>query len=156
MTASAQAFFIRWWREQAGATRRLVKRLVRRGQLSFVNGGYVQNDEAAAHYVAMVDQTTRGHRSAGLAITYSELVSSRTHKSCYVQNDEAAVQHVAMIDQTMRGHRSAYACFPVLQKSVGVAAVDKTLRCRRPVQSRSTSLVAGPQRHVPGRDVLAI
>ena len=30
-------------------------------QLDFVNGGYVQHDEAAAHYVAMIDQTTRGH-----------------------------------------------------------------------------------------------
>lgn len=30
-------------------------------QLSFVNGGYVQHDEAAAYYVAMIDQTTRGH-----------------------------------------------------------------------------------------------
>ena len=31
-------------------------------QLDFINGGYVQHDEAAAHYVAMIDQTTRGHR----------------------------------------------------------------------------------------------
>jgi len=28
----------------------------------FVNGGVVQHDEAGAHYVAMIDQTTRGHR----------------------------------------------------------------------------------------------
>lgn len=31
-------------------------------QLEFINGGYVQHDEAAAHYVAMIDQMTRGHR----------------------------------------------------------------------------------------------
>lgn len=31
-------------------------------QLDFANGGYVQHDEAAAHYVGMIDQTTRGHR----------------------------------------------------------------------------------------------
>jgi hypothetical protein len=36
--------------------------MVREGQLDFVNGGYVQNDEAAAHFVAMIDQVTRGHR----------------------------------------------------------------------------------------------
>ena len=57
-----QAFFIRWWREQDERMQRLVRRLVRDEQLGFVNGGYVQNDEAASHYVAMIDQTTRGHR----------------------------------------------------------------------------------------------
>ena len=39
-----------------------MQKLVHKGQLDFVNGGYVQHDEAAAHYVAMIDQTTRGHR----------------------------------------------------------------------------------------------
>jgi Glycosyl hydrolases family 38 N-terminal domain len=58
-----QAFFIRWWTEQDERMQRLVRRLVRDKQLGFVNGGYVQNDEAASHYIAMIDQTTRGHRS---------------------------------------------------------------------------------------------
>ena len=58
-----QAFFTRWWHEQDQRMRRLVRRLVRDKQLGFVNGGYVQNDEATSHFVAMVDQTTRGHRS---------------------------------------------------------------------------------------------
>lgn len=51
-----------WWAEQDEETREVVKSLVKSGQLDFVNGGYVQHDEAAAHYVAMIDQTTRGHR----------------------------------------------------------------------------------------------
>ncbi|KAL0029171.1 hypothetical protein WJX79_000097 [Trebouxia sp. C0005] len=55
------SFFTRWWREQSEATKDLVRKLVDNGQLDFVNGGYVQHDEAAAHYVAMIDQTTRGH-----------------------------------------------------------------------------------------------
>lgn len=38
-----------------------VRRLVRDGRLVFVNGGWVQHDEAASHYVGMLDQTTRGH-----------------------------------------------------------------------------------------------
>ncbi len=43
-----------------------VRRLVKGGQLTFVNGGYVQNDEAGSHFVAMIDQTTLGHRSGSL------------------------------------------------------------------------------------------
>lgn len=57
-----QSFFTRWWQEQTDDIKDLVRKLVDRGQLDFVNGGYVQHDEAAAHYVAMIDQTTLGHR----------------------------------------------------------------------------------------------
>ncbi|KAL4419672.1 hypothetical protein ABPG75_006770 [Micractinium tetrahymenae] len=56
------SFFMRWWEQQDEDTRAAVSQLVRDGQLEFVNGGYVQHDEATAHYVAMIDQTTRGHR----------------------------------------------------------------------------------------------
>ncbi len=57
-----QAFFSRWWNEQSDATQALVRQFVDNGQLAVWNGGWVQHDEAAAHYVAMIDQTTRGHR----------------------------------------------------------------------------------------------
>eukprot|EP00899_Mesostigma_viride_P025314 jgi/Mesvir1/5968/Mv00723-RA.2 len=57
-----QAFFQRWWREQKDARRRDVERLVRNGQLEFINGGWCMHDEAAVHFRDMVDQTTRGHR----------------------------------------------------------------------------------------------
>lgn len=56
------AFFMRWWAQQDEDMRAVVSQLVRNGQLEFVNGGYVQHDEATAHYVAQIDQTTRGHR----------------------------------------------------------------------------------------------
>lgn len=59
-----QAFFVRWWYEQRPELQQAVKQLVSSGRLEFINGGYVQHDEAAAHYVAMIDQTTRGHRRA--------------------------------------------------------------------------------------------
>ena len=62
-----QAFFVRWWSEQSEEVKAAVKGLVSTGQLEFINGGYVQHDEAAAHFVAMIDQTTRGHRCAGEA-----------------------------------------------------------------------------------------
>ena len=53
---------MRWGREQSEAMRDIVRHLVASGRLDFVNGGWVQNDEAASHYVGMIDQTTRGHR----------------------------------------------------------------------------------------------
>eukprot|EP00123_Amoebidium_parasiticum_P018535 comp24234_c1_seq1/m.44725 comp24234_c1_seq1/g.44725 ORF comp24234_c1_seq1/g.44725 comp24234_c1_seq1/m.44725 type:complete len:1042 (-) comp24234_c1_seq1:530-3655(-) len=55
------AFFTRWWDEQEEGTRQIVRDLVRNGQLVFVNGGWAMNDEASVHYVATIDQMTRGH-----------------------------------------------------------------------------------------------
>ncbi|CAK9202875.1 unnamed protein product [Sphagnum troendelagicum] len=57
-----QAFFQRWWREQTPRKQKIVQKLVKRGQLEFINGGYSMHDEAATHYVDMIDQTTLGHR----------------------------------------------------------------------------------------------
>eukprot|EP00850_Spirogloea_muscicola_P005017 SM000022S07231 [mRNA] locus=s22:665524:679079:- [translate_table: standard] len=57
-----QAFFQRWWREQSRKRKRTVKKLVKAGQLEFINGGWCMHDEAATHYVDMIDQTTLGHR----------------------------------------------------------------------------------------------
>ena len=56
------AFFTRWWREQTGPTRDLVRSLVAQGRLEFANGGWVMHDEAAATWNDMVEQTARGHR----------------------------------------------------------------------------------------------
>ncbi|KAG0460421.1 hypothetical protein HPP92_020718 [Vanilla planifolia] len=57
-----QAFFQRWWAEQNEATQEVVKKLVDSGQLEFINGGWCMHDEATAHYIDMIDQTTLGHR----------------------------------------------------------------------------------------------
>eukprot|EP00879_Flechtneria_rotunda_P012931 GHRR01013504.1.p1 GENE.GHRR01013504.1~~GHRR01013504.1.p1 ORF type:complete len:746 (+),score=240.71 GHRR01013504.1:364-2601(+) len=56
------SFFSKWWQQQSSGVQQQVRELVASGRLDFVNGGFVQHDEAAAHYVAMIDQTTRGHR----------------------------------------------------------------------------------------------
>ncbi|XP_020581253.1 LOW QUALITY PROTEIN: alpha-mannosidase At3g26720-like [Phalaenopsis equestris] len=53
-----QAFFQRWWRQQSDATKKIVKELVSSGQLEFINGGMCMHDEAAPHYIDMIDQTT--------------------------------------------------------------------------------------------------
>ncbi|CAB4275520.1 unnamed protein product [Prunus armeniaca] len=57
-----QAFFQRWWRDQSEAVQSIVKQLVSSGQLEFINGGMCMHDEAATHYIDIIDQTTLGHR----------------------------------------------------------------------------------------------
>ncbi|KAK9926543.1 hypothetical protein M0R45_023768 [Rubus argutus] len=57
-----QAFFQLWWREQSEVIQDTVKQLVTSGQLEFINGGMCMHDEAATHYIDMIDQTTLGHR----------------------------------------------------------------------------------------------
>ncbi|KAJ4838393.1 hypothetical protein Tsubulata_017421, partial [Turnera subulata] len=59
---SIQAFFQRWWREQSEEVQSVVKALVSSGQLELINGGMCMHDEAAPHYIDMIDQTTLGHR----------------------------------------------------------------------------------------------
>ena len=57
-----QAFFQRYWREANEYDKNVTRMLVKNGQLEFVNGGWCMHDEAAAHYIDMVDQTTLGHK----------------------------------------------------------------------------------------------
>ncbi|XP_006485097.1 probable alpha-mannosidase At5g13980 isoform X2 [Citrus sinensis] len=57
-----QAFFQRWWRDQSEEVQNVVKQLVNSGQLELINGGMCMHDEAAPHYIDMIDQTTLGHR----------------------------------------------------------------------------------------------
>lgn len=56
-----QAFFQRWWRQQSDAVKKTVGLLVSSGQLELINGGMCMHDEAATHYIDMIDQTTLGH-----------------------------------------------------------------------------------------------
>lgn len=56
------SFFMIWWQQQDEGRKEVVRELVKQRRLDFVNGGFVQHDEAASHYVAMIDQTTRGHK----------------------------------------------------------------------------------------------
>jgi lysosomal alpha-mannosidase len=53
-------FFHRWWKEQNKETQDIVKGLVNKGQLAFINGGWTVNDEGAAHYNNIIDQMTLG------------------------------------------------------------------------------------------------
>lgn len=56
------SFFSRWWHEQDEIMKTSIREMIKSGQLGFVNGGWVMHDEASAHYVSMIDQTTMGHQ----------------------------------------------------------------------------------------------
>jgi Glycosyl hydrolases family 38 N-terminal domain/Glycosyl hydrolases family 38 C-terminal domain/Alpha mannosidase middle domain len=56
-----QKFFTMWWNEQPSNIKTVVRSLVKNQQLTFVNGGWCMHDEAATHYMGMIDQTTLGH-----------------------------------------------------------------------------------------------
>ena len=61
-TYSDVGFFAMWWGEQPPSVRARVRALVATKRLSFVNGGWVQHDEACSSWELMTDQLTRGHR----------------------------------------------------------------------------------------------
>lgn len=81
------SFFERWFHEQDAETKALVRKFVNSGQLDFVNGGWVMHDEASAHFVSMIDQTTLGHDFLKTELNFTPKVGwqidpfghSRTH-----------------------------------------------------------------------------
>jgi alpha-mannosidase len=55
-------FFSMWWYNQTAAMQDTVRFLVANRQLTIANGGWCMHDEAATHYMGMIDQTTLGHQ----------------------------------------------------------------------------------------------
>jgi hypothetical protein len=55
------SFFTRWWKDQPTDVKKRFKEVVQRGQLEFVGGGWVQNDEANPTMESVVNQVTTGH-----------------------------------------------------------------------------------------------
>ncbi|XP_050406527.2 alpha-mannosidase 2x [Patella vulgata] len=55
-------FFSMWWNELDDDVKVHVRRLIRRGQLEIVLGGWVMPDEATTHYVSVIDQLLEGHQ----------------------------------------------------------------------------------------------
>ncbi|XP_022666923.1 lysosomal alpha-mannosidase-like isoform X2 [Varroa destructor] len=53
-------FFELWWTHRDNSARENFKRLVLNGQIEFVSGGYVMNDEATVHYMTTINQMTYG------------------------------------------------------------------------------------------------
>ncbi|ESO90120.1 hypothetical protein LOTGIDRAFT_164424 [Lottia gigantea] len=59
---SETVFFSMWWNELDDDVKVHVRRLIRRGQLEIVLGGWVMPDEATTHYVSVIDQLIEGHQ----------------------------------------------------------------------------------------------
>ncbi len=54
------AFFWLWWHQQTKKKQDTVRMLVDAGRLEFIGGGWSMNDEAAAHYSAIIDNMALG------------------------------------------------------------------------------------------------
>ena len=54
-------FLSMWWKGLDSTKKASVKRLIERGQLEIVGGGWVVPDEANPHYFALIDQLIEGH-----------------------------------------------------------------------------------------------
>ncbi|XP_059483421.1 alpha-mannosidase 2 [Neocloeon triangulifer] len=55
------SYLMLWWSEQNDQNKEKLRQLVQSGQLEIVTGGWVMNDEANAHFWAVVQQLTEGH-----------------------------------------------------------------------------------------------
>jgi alpha-mannosidase II len=55
------SFWMRWYEVQSEEEKARVKSLVDSGQLEFVGGGWVQNDEANPDPISVISQLTEGH-----------------------------------------------------------------------------------------------
>lgn len=56
------SYFSMWWARQSDSMKEMTKKVVATGQLEFVTGGWVMNDEANTHYYAMIDQLMLGQQ----------------------------------------------------------------------------------------------
>ncbi|KAK1746267.1 lysosomal alpha-mannosidase [Skeletonema marinoi] len=55
-------FFSKWYLALPPVLKSSLKELIKKEQFSFANGGWCMHDEAATHYMGMIDQTTLGHQ----------------------------------------------------------------------------------------------
>jgi alpha-mannosidase II len=55
------SFFSLWWNQANDTMKQKCRHLLENGQFEIVTGGWVMNDEACVHYLAMLNQLTLGH-----------------------------------------------------------------------------------------------
>jgi lysosomal alpha-mannosidase len=56
-----QIFFQRWWKQASAKQQEQFRTMYNRGQIEFLNGGWVMHDDAVTTYTAMIDKNTLGH-----------------------------------------------------------------------------------------------
>lgn len=56
------SYFSKWWKEIDEQKRSMALKLLKKGQLELVTGGWVMADEANSHYYALIDQLLEGHQ----------------------------------------------------------------------------------------------
>ena len=54
-------FLHRWWEHRPASMRQRLVELWKAGQIEFVMGGWVSNDEASTNYMQVINQITEGH-----------------------------------------------------------------------------------------------
>ena len=102
-------FFAVWWQEAPSELRAKAKANVDRGQMEFVNGGFVMNDEANVNYAQFLDQMSLGHRfikqtlntTAQYGWCIDPFGASSSQATMYAQMGMKAVVH-ARIDERMK------------------------------------------------------
>ena len=60
-TQATTGYLQLWWERQNDETKDLVKQFVKNKQLEFVNGGWVDNDEACPHFDDIINNMMIGH-----------------------------------------------------------------------------------------------
>lgn len=60
-TQATTGYLQMWWDVQSNATKQTVKKLVKNKQLEFVNGGWVDNDEANPNFDDIINNMMIGH-----------------------------------------------------------------------------------------------
>ncbi|EFA06316.1 alpha-mannosidase 2 [Tribolium castaneum] len=69
------SYFSMWWDDLREDEREVVKKLLRNNQLEIVTGGWVMNDEANAHWIAVMQQLTEGHQWLQQNLNYTPISS---------------------------------------------------------------------------------
>lgn len=56
------AFLSRWWDNSSDNQKQMMREIVKKGQLKFINAGWCMSDEATVYYEDFIDQMTIGLR----------------------------------------------------------------------------------------------
>ena len=88
------SFWMRWYETQSEETKATVQGLIKSGQIEFVGGGWVQNDEANPDYASIISQISEGHEYLktlfGVRSRYAWQIDPFGHSSAFAAISAAA------------------------------------------------------------------